>query len=239
MANQTYESTRPAIDEAFEILRKTGALRPRELPPSPILVSTTNAIGNLWQRWDDRQANELAAGSLFQDKPAEERRNEIEELKADAGACQPPGEIRPENLLRGTFRISCEKGFVDVNFTLAPTMPPKVQHLSFTLARTLQAGVKQTADGLAALIGAASQERASDLAASAPDAQALREDLEALRHSYGTCRLAETLGGNGNTDVRVRFDCAGGPLDVRLRANKQGKLLEASFTRPSEVPCAP
>ena len=239
MANLTYDGARPAVDEAFEILRKTGALRPRELPPSQTLVATSKAITSLWQRWDDRAAAELAADNLFPDKPAAERREEIERLKADLGACSPSGDVRPENLLRGTFRMSCQQGLVDVTFTLAPTMPPKVQHLSFVSAKALADTTKASAEALAALIGSWSEERLQALAASSLDRAELRGQLDALHLSYGSCKLAETIAGNGSTDIRVRFDCTRGPLDVRLRTDVQAKLLEASFTRPPGVPCVP
>lgn len=239
MANLTYEGVRPAVDDAFEILRKTGALRPRELPPSEILVSTRKAITNLWQRWDDQAAAELAADNLFQDRPAAERRDEIERLKSDLGACSAGGEVRPENPLRGAFRLSCARGFVDVTFTLAPTMPPKVQHLSLVPARTLDAATRATAETLAALVGSRSAEPLRKIAASSLDRAKLDSQLDALRMAYGSCAVGETIAGNGGADVRLRFDCARGPLDVRLRTDTQGKLLEAAFTRPPGTTCIP
>jgi hypothetical protein len=36
-----------------------------------------------------------------------------------------------ENWLRGQFNLACAHGTVGVFFTLAPTQPPAVQHLSF------------------------------------------------------------------------------------------------------------
>ena len=37
----------------------------------------------------------------------------------------------PENWMRGQFNLTSAKGTVGVFFTLAPTQPPGVQHLSF------------------------------------------------------------------------------------------------------------
>ncbi|MBI4875280.1 MAG: beta-lactamase family protein [Acidobacteria bacterium] len=135
MANLTYASPAPAIDEAFEILRATGALKPRELPPSESLLATRDAIVRLWQRWDDADASALAADNLFLDTPAAERRQAIEKMKAEVGACRPEGGIEPENWLRGRFSLACERGAVEVAFTLAPTMPPKVQSLRFSAGK--------------------------------------------------------------------------------------------------------
>lgn len=131
MANLTYAAPRAPADEAFDLLLRTGALLPRDLPPSPVLLSTREALIKLWKKWDDTAASRIAANNLFMDKPAATRRKEIENLKSQVGTCSEPGAIRPENWLRGTFRIPCERGSVDVTFTLAPTEPPTVQALSF------------------------------------------------------------------------------------------------------------
>jgi CubicO group peptidase (beta-lactamase class C family) len=239
MANLTYQSTAPAVAEAFAVLRKTGALQPRQLPPSKILQATGKAITSLWQRWDDRAATDLAADNLFQDQPAAERRAEIERISQEVGACPQGGEVRAENLLRGSFRLSCKQGFVDVTFTLAPTMPPKVQHLAFVSAKPLAGKMKAAAEGVAALIGSPSQERLAALASPSLNQAALRSQLEALRFSYGECSVAEAIAGDGATDVRVRLECSRGPLDARLKADSQGKLMEASFARPAGTPCVP
>lgn len=132
MANLTYAAPRAPADAAFDELRKTGALQPRELPPAPILISMRDTIFKLWSKWDNATANKIAASNLFQDKAADVRRKEIEALKADIGTCTEPGAIRPENWLRGIFRIPCEKASVNVTFTLAPTQPPTVQSLTFS-----------------------------------------------------------------------------------------------------------
>jgi hypothetical protein len=114
-----------------------------------------------------------------------------------------------------------------------------VQHLSFVSAKPLEAGMKAAAEGIAALIGYPSDEGLGALAAPSLDQAALRSQLEALRSSYGTCSLAETVAGDGATDVRLRFECARGPLEARLKADSEGKLIETSFVRPAGSPCVP
>lgn len=130
MANVTYAAPFVAAREALNALDATGGLTPRKLPPAPVLIETRDRIFRLWQRWDDAAADELAADNLYLDRPKAERRSEMEKLKAEVGSCNP-GEISPENALRGSFRLNCDKGGVKVTFTLAPTIPPKVQYLSF------------------------------------------------------------------------------------------------------------
>jgi len=239
MTNLTYTGPAPALVEAFEILNATGALKPRQLPPSPALVATRDAIFHLWRNWDDREAEAIAANNLFLDKPADVRRREVEKLKAEMGECKPAGEIQPENLLRGRFRLSCGSGSVDVTFTLAPTMPPKVQHLSFEAIKNLDLNMKSAADVLASLVGAPSQERMDALAAPSLDVMAVRRAMEAARPLYGSCHAGETLAGDGKTRARVRLECDRAPLDLTLSLDERGKVRQASLQNAADAVCVP
>jgi CubicO group peptidase (beta-lactamase class C family) len=131
MANVTYAGPAAAMSEAFDALRKTGALKPRVLPPGPVLTSARDAIFGLWKEWDAAAARKIAAANLFLDTPAEARKIAMERLKAKVGICSDAQDVEPENWLRGSFRLNCERGTVRVTFTLAPTQPPTVQYLRF------------------------------------------------------------------------------------------------------------
>ncbi|HUF22740.1 MAG TPA: hypothetical protein VMN81_01340, partial [Vicinamibacterales bacterium] len=54
------------------------------------------------------------------------------------GQCAVPSSFDTvENWLRGQWTMKCARGDVRVSITLAPTMPPRVQHLD---VRTAPAG---------------------------------------------------------------------------------------------------
>ncbi len=239
MTNLTYAGPGSAVDQALDIFRKTGALKPRELRVAPVLESTRAAIVRLWEKWTDAEAEALTADNFFLDRPAAERRKTIEQLKSDLGACRPSGEIEPENLLRGKFRLACERGHVDVYFTLAPTMPPKLQSLGYVPAKTPDGQMKGAGETVASLIGSFREESLAALAAPSLDKARLQRQLEALRISYGTCRAGETLGGDGKASARLRLECDRGPMNVSLRLDENGKLTSASFSRPPDVSCVP
>jgi len=131
MANLTYSGPSEPISQAWDVLLKTGGLRKRELPASPILSEMRSHIWNLWKSWDDAEAKHIAAANLFLDAPVAQRRAEIQKLKDEVGECTEAGLVMPENWLRGQFNMTCGKGTVGVFFTLAPTQPPAVQHLVF------------------------------------------------------------------------------------------------------------
>lgn len=131
MTNLTYSGPVDAVNAAWEALLATGALTRREVPASAPLLETREHLWHLWQSWDDDEARDLAAVNLFLDRSLEARRADVQQLKQRVGACVTAGPVQPENWLRGQFDLHCAAGDVGVFFTLAPTMPPKVQHLVF------------------------------------------------------------------------------------------------------------
>ncbi len=232
MTNLTYTSGAAAIDQALEALRRTGALNPRELPASAELLATREAIIGIWNRLERKQLERLAADNLFQDVPALDRMKQIESLKAEAGACGTAGPMKPDNLLRGGFRIPCEKAAIDVYFTLAPTMPPTVQRLDFSIQTNLSPAARKSVDALATAIG-----RTDGEGAHVPVAQ-----LYAIRLEMGNCKAGELLSrhesGNGFVRATVRLECDRGPLLARVELDNDGKLRSAAFVRPEDQACS-
>ena len=131
MASLTYSGPSEPISRALDVMVTAGGLRRRELPASPILTQMRDHVLNLWKRWDDQEAKQIAAMNLFLDVSAAQRQAEIQKLKDEVGECTAAGPVVPENWLRGQFNLTCGKGIVGVFFTLAPTQPPAVQHLAF------------------------------------------------------------------------------------------------------------
>jgi hypothetical protein len=239
MGNLTYSGLAPVIHNALDLLNETGALQPRQLPPSRELTSTRDALTALWRRWDDRQAESIAADNLFLDRPADERKAEIRRLQAAVGACSGGGEVTPENLLRGKFSMRCERGAVNVTFTLAPTMPPKVQHLRFETIKPLDRRISAAAQELVSQVSKPSEERLSQIAAASFEKSAFLRRLESLRAAYGSCRMGEVTGGDGQTEARVTLDCDLAPLELQYRIDADGKVASATFAKPPGAICGP
>ena len=224
MANLTYAGPSSPVYEALEALQQAGALEPRVLGPSPVLVSMQMAITSLWQKWDAGTAQRIAAMNLYLDQPAEARRLEMERLKREMGACRAEGPVMAENWLRGTFLLACDHGKVDVEFTLAPSNPPAIQHLSFTAARHLTPELRAVAEKLVAL--------------ETGPAEFLKQG-ERYRASYGRCRLGDTLTGDGDRDVRVEARCERGKAHVEIRRDAEGRVIEAVWSRAGQSACVP
>jgi len=131
MATLTYSGPSEPISQAWDAMLKTGGLQKRELPPTARQTEMRSHLLNLWQRWNDEAAKQIAAVNFFLDAPSAERQADVRTLKGEVGECTDAGPVIPENWMRGQFNLTCTKGTVGVFFTLAPTQPPTVQHLSF------------------------------------------------------------------------------------------------------------
>lgn len=128
--NVTYTGWTPIVNEAFARLDKTGGLERRRPQPSPALVEMRDSVSRLIVTWDDAEADRMAAMNLYLDRSKERRRTEIDDLRAQVGPCTMPSAFDTvENWLRGQWTMTCERGDVRVNITLAPTIPPRVQQL--------------------------------------------------------------------------------------------------------------
>jgi len=130
LGNVTYTGWGGVVGEAFDLLEKTGALRPRAVQPSPALVRARDAVTRLIVRWDDQEADRIAADNLFLDRSKDRRRAEFDALRTELGSCAADeGFTVVENALRGQWTMTCERGKARASITLAPTMPPRVQFL--------------------------------------------------------------------------------------------------------------
>jgi CubicO group peptidase (beta-lactamase class C family) len=136
VGNRTYTGWNGVFSQALELLRQTGALRPRMATPSPALVRARDEVSQLVMAWDDSLADRIAAVNLFLDRSKDRRRREIADQRAKVGTCRAPDQFTfVENALRGTWTLACERGNLDLAVTLAPTMPPTVQFLQVSPSR--------------------------------------------------------------------------------------------------------
>lgn len=131
--NRTYAGFGGVANEAMAALAATGGLVPRQMAPSPALQHARSEVLALLEGWSDDRAQALAAINLFRDRSLERRRAEFAALHEAVGSCRDSGVYLPlENPLRGIWTLDCQRGTVRAEVTLAPTVPPLVQHLDVT-----------------------------------------------------------------------------------------------------------
>lgn len=136
-ANRTYVPVRRAVDAAFDVLASTGGMSARTPVPSAALLAARDAVTRLYEAWDD----ELAAGTFlatyFLDLDDVNRSPDFARLRDRFGPCRSVADVVPTGALRGSWRMDCERGSVELTVMLGPTVPARVQSLR---ARALPAG---------------------------------------------------------------------------------------------------
>jgi CubicO group peptidase (beta-lactamase class C family) len=129
--NLTYVRSWNAVARAIDALAATGGLEPRVPQPAPALTAARNRALGLYERWDDDALVAVAADNLFLDLSLERRRVACADVRE---ACGPVVAVEPPRLsgaLRGVWRMTCERGAVDVTVGLSPVIPPRVQTVEF------------------------------------------------------------------------------------------------------------
>ncbi len=214
MGNVTYAGWGGMFTDALNALAATGALQPRVVQPSAALLQAKADISRLVTSWDDGLAARVVADNFFLDQSAERWRARLQQVAADHGACKPEDGIDAENALRGTWRMNCERGWLRVSVTLAPTEPPRVQYL--LVHAVLPAGAAMTA----AIEGARGR-IASDAAA------------------WGACRVGEVIAGDGVRSSAVRVLCEKGNLVALVRLDEGGHLQSLTLSPAPDQACVP
>ncbi len=132
LSNLTYGGMGSANFRALDTLISLAKLQPRELPASAMLEQRKKEIEGLLAEWPQDKLG-IFAENFFLDLSVDARKKEANEMLEKAGKIVSVGAMMPENQLRGTFIIACEKKNIEVFFTLTPEATPLIQQLDLTL----------------------------------------------------------------------------------------------------------
>lgn len=224
MGNVTYASFGELFNDALAALQRTGALQPRLVVPSPALVSAQKDVSQLVTKWDDALAVRIAADNLFLDETAERRAAGIRDLSAKHGVCQPEVTMEAENALRGKWRMPCERGWLDVAITLAPTMPPRVQYLRVQGVLPPSPEAVKAIETILGLMNAWDGKIAESVAATGFDVERMQRQVGAAS-AWGTCKMGEAIAGDGNRESTVKLSCERGTLSVSMSLDPNTRRL--------------
>ena len=238
MSNQTYQGFNQLFNDVATALYRTGALQPRTVQPSAALLTAQADVSQLIIKWDDNLANKIAADNLFLDVAAGVRQSRWKSLAEQHGACRPATSIKPENALRGEWRMTCDRGWLDVYITLAPTMPPKVQLININPVMPPDAEMTKVAETIGKLLVAWDAETVKAIAAPGLDVERMRRQMSAAA-AWGSCKVGEPLSGNGTRNSAIRFVCDNGPLAVRITLDPSHKLTNLDLVPLREQRCVP
>ena len=232
MGNLTYTSWGRVTEDALDALERTGGLKPRTPQPSTALVTARAAVNRLIERWDDGEAKAIAADNLFLDAPMEPRRKQVEAIRARLGVCRADGSFDVENAMRGTWKMTCDRGSLRVAITLAPTMPPKVQLWEITPVGQLPPAVDSAVKAITGMIGQPDRSALADVLDAGADAGALARQLHAAS-AWGSCKVDDVLSGGSDRGARVRLACGRGSLDLTVEIDSATAKVRRAALAPS------
>ena len=132
-ANLTYASAGSANTRAMDTLLLISGIKPRTLPTSAILDQRKEEILQLINTWDTKLGDTILAENFYPDLSRETWMKNSTALFEQAGKIVSTDPLIPENQLRGSFIIHCEKKNIHVFFTLTPEKSPKIQQLDLNL----------------------------------------------------------------------------------------------------------
>ena len=116
--------------QALNTLVKEAGLQPRVLATSPLLLHRQEALVKLLPDWNNATNSGIFAPNFFLDTSLEKLQHQSKTLFAQAGKIVRIGAIVPENQLRGSFILECEKSNLKIKFTLAPEKPALIQEFA-------------------------------------------------------------------------------------------------------------
>ncbi len=239
MSNQTYQGFNSLFNDVLSALHRTGALQPRSVQPSQALLKAQADVSQLILKWDDNLANRVAADNLFLDIAADVRSSRWKGFAERHGTCRPATSIKPENALRGEWRMTCDRGWLDVFITLAPTMPPKVQLINVNPVLPPDAEMTKTADTIVKTLGAWDAKAVEAIAAPGFDIEKMRRQVTAAA-PWGSCKVGEPLSGNGTRNSSIRVVCDNGPIAARIALDPAShKLTSLDLVPLREQRCVP
>lgn len=239
MGNVTYAPFGGLFNDALAALQRTGALKPRVVQPSPALLTAQNEISQLILHWDDKLAARLVADNLFLDESAERRAAYLRDLTARHGSCPSAPSIEAENALRGWWKMTCDRGWLDVTITLAPTMPARTQFLNVQSILPPNHEMAKIIDTALRLMNNWDAAVAESLVAPSFGIEQMRRQISAAS-SWNNCKTSEVISGDGLNDSAVRLACERGSLLMRISLDPTArKITNFNLSQTRDQRCAP
>jgi CubicO group peptidase (beta-lactamase class C family) len=239
LSNQTYQGFNTLFNDTLTALHRTGALQPRVAQPSQALLKAQQDVSQLIVKWDESLANRIAADNLFLDVAADVRASRWKGLAEQHGTCRPATSINPENALRGEWRMMCDRGWLNVFITLAPTMPPKVQLININPVLPPDEHMTKTVETIVKLLASWDTKAVEAIAAPGFDVERMRRQVAAAA-AWGSCKAGEPLSGNGTRNSAIRLVCDNGPIAARIALDPNThKLTSFDLVPLREQRCVP
>jgi CubicO group peptidase (beta-lactamase class C family) len=127
LANRTYAPMSALNMQLLDTLIRLSGIGPRPVPVSAILAQRSRELTSYIVDWKGAEASGLFAENFFPDYRLDLLQRESREVFSKVGRILRQGPMVAENALRGTYMLDCERGRVEVSFTMSPENPPLIQ----------------------------------------------------------------------------------------------------------------
>jgi hypothetical protein len=221
------------VRRALTLIAREAALPRRIIRADPGLLAARDAIDGLVQQWDDGVAARLFSPNVDLDRPLGERREELAGLRDRHGALTRDGDFEPEDALRGSWRLRGERGHVELDFTMAPTVPPVVETLSVESVLPPSGRLGELAAVAAQLASEPDAVALGGLLAPGGDADEALRGLRVAAALYGPFGESEAVGGDGETATTLRLPGPRGSVELELQLEEGGNRLSSLVLRPA------
>jgi CubicO group peptidase (beta-lactamase class C family) len=233
LANVTYAKCEAPLRRALALVAREAALPRRPVRADPGLLAARDAVDGLVEGWDDGAAGRLFTPNVDLDRPLAERRAELEGLRERHGALARDGDFEPEDALRGHWRLRGERGHVDLDITMAPTVPPLVQTLDCVSVLPPTGLLATLATTVAELAGEPRRDALEALLAPGADAHEALRGLQVAAALYGPFGAGEPVAGDGETTTTLRLPSERGDVELELTLDAESGRLARVVLRPA------
>jgi hypothetical protein len=151
---------------------------------------------------------------------------ELPKLSREHGRCEPDGPLHASDRLSGSWKVQCERGFIEFSVDLTPATQPLIHMLRW---RKLPPPDQRLADRAAQLTAAiaAPDTALSERLAPALDREQLRKRLAHAALDHGACTVERALAGDGQTQATFALSCQHEPLELTLQLDATSGLVSS------------
>jgi CubicO group peptidase (beta-lactamase class C family) len=125
--NRTYSPMGAINFQVLDTLVRGAGLKPRPVAVSDILKKRQAELVKVIPNWKAAEQLPIFAENFFPDYPIDLLQKESTYLFGKVGPIVKVHPMIAENNLRGSFLIECERGNLEVSFTLSPENPALIQ----------------------------------------------------------------------------------------------------------------
>jgi CubicO group peptidase (beta-lactamase class C family) len=221
-----------ALKAMIDVLRKAGLLALPPIVPLPELASARERVRDLLSSWDDAKARALFEPTFYRYQSIEALKEKFAGLTREHGACRFDGDPTFVNRLRGSWRMTCDRGSIQFAAGLAPGPKPRLQALELREDMPPSAELERAGTAAVGLLSRWDVRKAQALVAKSVDVAKLEREFIKLAAVHGACKLERAVESDGKARAAFSLDCKDRPLELTVMLDSEGRVMKISGKPP-------